>query len=385
MKRLAIITTHPIQYYAPVFALLTQRNRIVIKVFYTWGEGAVNKQDPGFGKTVTWDLPLLDEYLYEWVENTAKDPGSHHFGGIVNPTLNQRIEHFQPDAILVFGWAYSSHLNAIRYFSGKTHVYFRGDSTLIDNSSLLRAALRYVLLRWVYHFIDHAFYVGANNKAYLKKYGLTEQQLSFAPHAVDNARFAIGRSDEVTTLRKQLGVTPNDILILFAGKFEEKKSPLLLLEAFIALKLPNLHLLFTGNGHLEERLKAAAKGMKNVHFLNFQNQSYMPVIYQACDLFCLPSQGPGESWGLAVNEAMACGKPALVSDKVGCAVDLVSDENGAVFPAGDRAALTEALTWLTSDKEHLKQCGQISSKIIARWNFANIAGAIENKMLNEPD
>lgn len=111
----------------------------------------------------------------------------------------------------------------------------------------------------------------------------------------------------------------------------------------------------------------------------------MPVIYQACDLFCLPSQGPGESWGLAVNEAMACGKPALVSDKVGCAVDLVSDENGAVFPAGDRAALTEALTWLTSDKEHLKQCGQISSKIIARWNFANIAGAIENKMLNEPD
>ena len=382
---LAIVTTHPVQYYAPVFRLLHQRQQINIRVFYTWGATSVNKQDPGFGKAIVWDLPLLDGYSYEWVENTAKEPGSHHFGGIVNPTLNQKLEQFQPDAILVFGWAYHSHLKAIRHFSGKTPVYFRGDSTLLDKSSAARGALRYVFLRWVYHFIDHAFYVGANNKAYLKKFGMTEQQLSFAPHAIDNARFAVDRSDEATELRKQLGVTDDDILILFAGKFEEKKSPMLLLEAFMALQQPNIHLLFTGNGLLEEKLKATAAGSKNVHFMDFQNQSYMPVIYQACDLFCLPSQGPGESWGLAVNEAMACGKPVIVSDKVGCAVDLVSDKNGAVFPSTDRAALTEALTRLTSDKEHLRKSGQVSSKIIARWNFTNIAKAIENKMLNEPD
>ena len=382
---LAIITTHPIQYYAPVFQLLHKRQQISIKVFYTWGAASVNKQDPGFGKSIVWDLPLLEGYLFEWVENTAKDPGSHHFEGIVNPTLNKRIEHFQPDAILVFGWAYHSHLKAIRHFSGKMPVYFRGDSTLIDKPSLFRGALRYVFLRWVYHFIDHAFYVGANNKAYLMKFGLGEKQLSFAPHAIDIERFAVNRGKEVKVLRDRLGVTDDEVLILFAGKFEEKKSPMLLLEAFMDLQQPKLRLLFTGNGSLEEKLKVTAAGSKNVHFLDFQNQSYMPVVYQACDLFCLPSQGPGESWGLAVNEAMACGKPVIVSDKVGCAVDLVSDINGYVFPAGDHAALTKALALLTSDREYLKRTGQNSSKIIARWNFTNIAEAIENKMLNEPD
>lgn len=63
MKRLAIITTHPIQYNAPLFKLLTQRNNITIKVFYTWGKSVLeNKYDPGFKKNIEWDIPLLDGY-----------------------------------------------------------------------------------------------------------------------------------------------------------------------------------------------------------------------------------------------------------------------------------------------------------------------------------
>ncbi len=88
MKRLAIITTHPIQYNAPLFKLLSKRNNISIKVFYTWGEAVLQKKyDPGFGKTIEWDIPLLEGYEYTFVENTAKKPGSHHFSGIDNPRL----------------------------------------------------------------------------------------------------------------------------------------------------------------------------------------------------------------------------------------------------------------------------------------------------------
>jgi hypothetical protein len=102
--RLAIITTHPIQYYAPVFKLLNEAQQINIIVFYTWGQKATEKFDPGFGKNIDWDIPLLQGYDYEWVKNTSTDPGSHHFKGIINPELIARVNTWQPDALLVFGW-----------------------------------------------------------------------------------------------------------------------------------------------------------------------------------------------------------------------------------------------------------------------------------------
>src|SRR5215217_7645662 len=137
--RLAIVTTHPIQYYAPVFKLLTERKRVDVKVFYTWGTSAQHKHDPGFGRTIDWDLPLLEDYDYEWLENTSGNPGSHHFKGIINPDIIDRINAYQPGAILVFGWAYSSHLKVLRYFKGKVPVWFRGDSTLLDESNSIKA------------------------------------------------------------------------------------------------------------------------------------------------------------------------------------------------------------------------------------------------------
>jgi hypothetical protein len=109
--KLAIVTTHPIQYNAPVFRLLSVRNNINTKVFYTWGKGVLkDKFDPGFGKIISWDLPLLDDYQYTFVDNISKKPGSHHFNGIVNPTLNYEIEKWGADAILIFGWNFNSHL-----------------------------------------------------------------------------------------------------------------------------------------------------------------------------------------------------------------------------------------------------------------------------------
>jgi glycosyltransferase involved in cell wall biosynthesis len=383
VKKLAVITTHPIQYYAPLFALLHRRKKIELKVFYTWGEASLNKFDPGFGKAVVWDVPLLEGYPYEWVENTSSEPGSHHPKGIVNPNLIYQVEAFQPNAVLVIGWAYTSHLKAMRYFKGKIPVYFRGDSTLLDRVIFPRSLLKNIWLRWVYHFADHAFYVGTNNKAYLNKFGLKDTQLSFTPHAIDNERFAVSRKVEASQLRKEIGVAEEEVLILFAGKFEDKKSPVLLLNAFLTVEQPGVHLLFIGNGVLEGVLKKQAAKSSNVHFIDFQNQKFMPVAYQACDLFCLPSKGPGETWGLAVNEAMACGKAVLSSDKAGCAIDLVGKENGAIFISEDEKDLENTLAGLVKDKNQLKKLGQNSLKIISPWNFGNIAEAIEHQLLNE--
>ncbi|MFD2288835.1 glycosyltransferase [Pedobacter petrophilus] len=422
MKSLAIIVTHPIQYYIPVYQQLAKTCRL--KVFYTWGEqGAASKYDPDFQKTISWDIPLLDGYLYEFVKNSAKNPGSHHYKGIVNPDLINLLKAFQPDAILIYGWAYQSHLAVMRYFKSKIPIWFRGDSTLLDGTSTMRKMLRKVFLTWVYKHVDIAFLAGTANHEYFKAYGLKKNQLVFAPHAVDNNRFATDRSSEALKLRQNLGISVSDTLILFAGKLEEKKDPLLLLQAFVEIdqqspqneqrstknlqqttknekrltnndqpkttndqpKTSNTHLLFVGNGALEETLKAQTLQHKkqNVHFLDFQNQSQMPVIYQACNLFCLPSRGPGETWGLAVNEAMAAGKAIFVSNRVGCAGDLISGGlNGEVFNAGDLVDLKNKLQKLLLDPAHLHQMGEESKEIIEHWTFEHQVETFA-KTLNE--
>jgi glycosyltransferase involved in cell wall biosynthesis len=379
--KLAVVTTHPIQYYAPVFKLLAERRLIDVKVFYTLGRPG-GQYDLGFAKKVNWDIPLLEGYNYEWIDNISAAPGSHHSKGIINPTLIQQISLYKPNAVLFIGWNYHSHLKAMRYFKNKVPVYFRGDSTLLDYNNPMKEIVKKIYLKWVYRNITVAFYVGINNKAYFKNYGFKNSQLTFAPHAIDNERFSVTRSSEASLLRQKFGIKKDDVLILFAGKFENKKAPLFLLNTFLSLNKSNVHLLFTGNGILQTQLKAERN--KNVHFMDFQNQSFMPVVYQACDLFCLPSCGPGETWGLAVNEAMACNKAVLVSDKVGCAPDLVQNNyNGAIFKSGNKQSLLEKITELTKSKALLEEYGKRSGDIIQHWNFTKIAEAIETRILNE--
>ena len=76
MPRLAVITTHPIQYYAPFFKMLNNRQKIKIKIFYTWSQSQQGpKFDPGFGKNIAWDIPLLEGYNYTFIKNTMASFG----------------------------------------------------------------------------------------------------------------------------------------------------------------------------------------------------------------------------------------------------------------------------------------------------------------------
>jgi glycosyltransferase involved in cell wall biosynthesis len=366
MKKLAIILTHPIQYYSPVFQLLAKH--IAIKVFYTMGD-PINKYDIGFQQKVEWDIPLLQGYDFEFLSNKSAQPGTHRFLGIDNVQAIERIHEFRPTAILVYGWAYKSHLKIIRYFHGKVKILFRGDSTALYRHPIYKAVFKKILLKWVYRHVDAAFYVGSQNRTYFLKYGLKGQQLVFAPHAVDNGRFSSDRSSEATALRQSFGIRKNEILVLFTGKFKHIKDPLILLRAFLDIEPTDTHLLFVGGGHLEQRLKNNASGHKSIHFLPFQNQQFMPVVYQSCDLFCMPSNAPGESWGMAINEAMAAGKAILSSSMVGAAADLVRIDNGRIFKCGNYNDLKTALKKLIGDKQKLKTLGERSSAIIADWTF----------------
>lgn len=364
-KRLAIITSHPIQYNAPFFRELSKLGTVDLMVFYTWDKGVGAKHDPGFGEKIEWDIPLLEGYNYTFVKNIAKNPGSHQYNGIICPSLISKIEAFTPNAILIYGWNFHAHHKAMRYFKGKIPVWFRGDSNLLDYNirsfkELLKACLhsplsqylslnrqyahyllRKIYLTHIYKNIDVAFYVGTNNKEYYLAHGLKESQLDWMPHAVNNDFFSElnePREYEALEWRRSLGIDANAFVLLFAGKFEPKKNPDLLISAIHQINQSStktssapIHLILVGNGILASRIKELASDAPYIHFLPFQNQSQMPKIYRLGNVICLSSKGPGETWGLVLNESLACGRPIIASDKVGSAIDLVPLCKGQIF------------------------------------------------------
>lgn len=380
-RKLAIVTTHPIQYNAPLFAMLTQRDVIDIKVFYTWGESVLkDKFDPGFGKVIKWDIPLLKGYSYEFLENTADDKGSHHFNGIKNPGLFDAVDQYSPDAILLYGWSFHSHLRLMRHYKGRVPVIFRGDSTLLKQSGFIHGVIRKMFLAYIYKYIDKALYVGKSNYDYFRYAWVPEKKLIFGPHAIDNERFACLDAnciEKAVEYRKQFRIKAEEAIFLYAGKLELTKAPDQLLQAFTEAGMPGrIHLVITGNGPLEGLLKEKYGRHQQVHFLDFQNQASMPALYQMADVFVLPSIG--ETWGLAVNEAMANGKPVIVSDKCGSARDLVENKaNGFVFKAGQLDSLRNALLSMVRVEAEWKQMGKISKEKIQQYSLEKLATAIE--------
>ena len=382
MKKLAIITTHPIQYNAPLFQLLSERKHVAIKVFYTWSQSATGtKFDPGFKQDVEWNVPLFDGYDYTFVKNTAAEPGSHHYRGIKNPTLINEIQAWGATAILVYGWNFNSHWIALRFFHKKIPVFFRGDSTLIDEKKGLKQLLRKIALKYVYSYVDTAFYAGVANKAYFKAMGLKEKQLVFMPHAIDNSRFAandinIAAGNE---LREVLNIPGEAVVFLFAGKMEKKKQPDFLIESFVSLKSNIAFLILAGSGELEKTLKETYLSHPFIKFIGFKNQQQMPAVYNCCDVFILLSKGPNETWGLAINEAMAAGKAIVASDKCGGSYDLIQDNiNGFVLKSDDRKRLSTRLTFFANNKNEAAKMGEASLEMIKRYSFLKDCNAIEN-------
>jgi glycosyltransferase involved in cell wall biosynthesis len=176
-------------------------------------------------------------------------------------------------------------------------------------------------------------------------------------------------------LREELNFDAGRPVILFASKLQARKRCCDLLDAYEILfrseaegALP--YLVIVGDGQeraaLEER--ARAKGLTDVRFCGFRNQSELPRFFDLASVFVLPASH--EPWGLIVNEVMNAGRAVIVSDEVGCQPDLVTDGvEGCVFPVGDVNALVEALRRVLSTPETAEQMGQRALERIKKWSF----------------
>src|ERR1035441_10270503 len=141
--RLAIVVSHPIQYYSPWFRFLAMNGFDGLRVFYLWDGGVTEQLDRGFGVNVKWDVPLLEGYDYEFVPNVSRHAGTSGWRRLDNPTLARRLEAFHPDAILLFGYNYLTHYQLLfSRLARRVPLLFRGDSHRLMEEHGFRAWLR---------------------------------------------------------------------------------------------------------------------------------------------------------------------------------------------------------------------------------------------------
>ncbi len=309
--RLAILSTHPIQYNAPLFRMLHDEEELVVQVFFskTWDQV---KYDPDFGQEVVWDIPVSEGYPHS-THNASSKAGKE--------ALCTAIKAFKADALLVYGWNFPGHFAVMRKLHGTLPIWFRGDSHLLNPMPIWKKAMRKAMLNWVYRHVDVAFTVGTANEAYYRWSGLKESQLIRAPHAVDNAYWLkneASRQKQAVEWRNDLGIPQSSPIVGFAGKLEPLKQVGKLMDA--VLLTPEAHLVIAGTGALEQDLKARHPNSNRIHFLGFVNQSKMPVFYRMLDVLALVSNS--ETWGLCLNEAILCGAKVLTSNRVGASKDI---------------------------------------------------------------
>ncbi|MGE0575884.1 MAG: glycosyltransferase family 4 protein [Reyranella sp.] len=345
VPRIGFLLSHPIQYYTPIFRALA--NRCDLQVFFAHRQSAAGQADAGFGVAFEWDIDLLSGYESKFLQNVARHPSTDRFNGCDTPGIGREIAEGRFDALVVPGWALRTYWQGV--LAGRkagVTVLVRGDSQLGGHQrAWVRLAKRLVFAQVLRRF-DGFLYVGQRNREYLLHYGVPARRLFFSPHCIDNALFGsaaeAARRDRLADEAAKRRVPR----ILFVGKLMARKRPVDVLRAadMVSRRIGAVEVVFAGSGELEPELRRVAAETKvPTTFLGFVNQSRLPAVYGSADVIVLPSNS-SETWGLVINEAMACGVPAVVSEAIGCAPDLVENGvTGATFADGDLTGCARAI------------------------------------------
>ncbi len=377
--KLAILLSHPIQYFSPLFGRLARHTEIDLTVLYCSLQGAQTMKDPEFGVSFAWDIPLLDGYRYEVLKNFSSGRMKGFFG-CINPGVIRELRKGAFDAVVVFGWG---SLTTWLTFGGAAlagmpwMLYGDTNGFYETESHWFKRRFKGRVLGSLFRRTDGFLVSGSLNRRFYESYRVPFNKCFDVPLAVDNhlfARMAEQARPRRNQIRARLGIPTDKTLFLFVGKLIPRKRPEDMLEALkvIGANNPNLAVAYVGEGERRPLLEAQISGsnLNNVFLLGFRNQAELPEIYAMSDALVLPSTIDNKP--LVTNEAMACSLPVIVSDRTGVwgAGDIVRDgENGFVYPCGNIGALAEAMQGLAADPKLRLQMGRRSLEIIQDFGY----------------
>jgi glycosyltransferase involved in cell wall biosynthesis len=371
--RVLAIATHPVQYAAPLFRRMAARSDLHFEVAYCSLRGAKPAFDPDFNTSVQWDVPLLDGYTWQEVPNRGS--GADSFFGLRNPGLWRLIRNGRFDAVLCYvGYVRLSFW--IAYFAARrsgTAFLFGTDATKLapHDGRSWKIAIKKLLWPTLFALADQVIVPSSGTRQLVESLGIPTGRITLTPYTVDNSWWMQQAAKvDRQAIRAGWGAGSQDVVILFCAKLQLLKRPMDLLAAFAKCKGANLRLVFSGDGVLRAGLQAEAERLGvagRVLFLGFLNQSQLPAVYTSADVMVLPSEH--EAFGVVVNEAMCCGCPVIVSDRVGAARDLIVPvEPDFVYPFGDIDALAAKLGNAAEHPELLRTVGARALAHIQTWS-----------------
>jgi len=344
MKDVIFINSHPIQYFAPMYKHMNE-NGVKTKAWYCSDESIRGGLDKQFGVDVKWDIPLLEGYESVFLKNYSWKP-SHTAGffGLMNLGVILRLFRIPKSVIVVHGWNYCTHFFVILLGKLKGHTICLRCEMPQKQEVLktgLKMSVKRVLLKYlIFPRVNYFLYIGSQNRLFYKSYGISDDQLVFCPYSVDDKRFRkenLELQPVINQLKEKLGIPANDKVILYSGKYMEKKRPMDLLRAFNILNNNSCWLIMVGDGELRKEMEQYMRenNLSKVILTGFVNQSQVAEYYAISNVFVMCST-IGETWGLSVNEAMNFELPVIISDLTGCSEDMVKNgDNGLHFKTGD--------------------------------------------------
>ncbi len=376
MKRRLVILTEIISpYRIPLFNALAQHASVELHVIF------LAETDPNLRQWRVYkeEIRFSHQVLPAWRRRFGR------YNLLLNRGVGRALSAASPDAILCGGYSYAASWQTL--FWARSHgipFLLWSESNLQDLRSghLLVESLKAEFLGKCSGFVVP----GRSALEYLRSHKINEEFIFTAPNAVDNDLFAgaaaVARRD-ATARRRELNLPSR--YFLFVGRLVREKGVFDLLSAYAKLGQDvrqQVGLVFVGDGvsrrQLEEQATSIAPGV--IEFAGFAHREHLAAYYALADALVLPTYT--DTWGLVVNEAMACGLPVILSRAAGCAADLVKENwNGLLVSPRDVSGLISAMTSLANQPDLGLRMGARSVQHISQyspeqWSIA-IAGAVQ--------
>ncbi len=357
MKRpvsLAIVVSHPIQHYVPVYRELAKNKNIRLKVFYVAENGAFESFDPQFGRKIKWDVPLTEGYNFTFLE-PGKILNSFGFRAVDSTNISEQLKNFEPDVIWINGYGQLVNWRALFASRFGARVVYTADSNIVDPRGRVKKFFKRFVVANFLRFCDHCLSYSPRGRLYLEYYGVEAQRIFDTKFPVDIHRLEhqLNQLDEGTIekLRSELGFGSDHKILLFAGKLVQHKRPQDVVRVIEKLRGRRISALFLGSGEMESGLRVMVDELglsDRIKFVGFVNQSELANYFQLSNVFVFPSER--EPYGAVASEVLPFGLPTIAADNIGCiGASIIEGVNGLLYECGDIDKLAEQVARLFLD------------------------------------
>lgn len=370
--RLAVVVSHPIQYFCPQYSSWARLKAVGVRVFFASKQGLERYHDAGFDASFRWHGLALD-FPHEFLAGADKRPVTARIDA---PALEDRLADFGPHCVVIYGYGQPLQRRAARWVRREgVPLLMMTDSELRSKRSWPKRAVKALVLPALLRGVDRFLTIGDANEEYLRRYGVAEERFVRCPYPIDAASLdetLKTRGQAREAVRRQHGIPDGHLVVLMVGKLvaHKRQRDLIDFSNHLHGSRKDVTVVLAGSGEDEPQLRGMARtlGPGGVVFAGFLQPRDLARYLCTADVYAHCSEV--EPYGVAVSEAVYAGLPVVLSHRCGChgpTADVRPGLNGSVYHCGEVRALTSALTRILDSRER-REAMALASRRIGRAN-----------------